>query len=134
MMVDFKGAFARHQDDADLLYRHMRWENADQLYGLAAECGLKFLMQAFGMELEGNAPKLKEDRRHINELWGRYEHYQQGRPIYALSSEDPFQNWNVSQRYCVDASFDQARVDPHRAGACEIAGLLQQAEREGLLQ
>jgi hypothetical protein len=135
MMVDFRDAFARHHHDANLLYGHKRWANADQLYGLAAECGLKCLMQAFGMELEGDAPKLEKDKRHINVIWERYESYRQGREAngYELSSDNLFHNWSVSQRYHAGASFDQARVAPHQEGVCEIAGLLQRAEREGLL-
>lgn len=51
MNADFLDANARHQHDADLLFDRQRWANADHLYGLAAECGLKRLMVTFGMLL-----------------------------------------------------------------------------------
>lgn len=43
--TDFVDAHERHWRDAELLWQHQRWANADQLYGLSAECGLKALMR-----------------------------------------------------------------------------------------
>ena len=47
--ADFRDAHLRHWQDAELLFEHQRWANADQLYGLSAECGLKAVMRALGM-------------------------------------------------------------------------------------
>jgi hypothetical protein len=44
MNTDYKNAARRHYKDAEILYSRLRWANADQLYGLAAECGLKAVM------------------------------------------------------------------------------------------
>jgi hypothetical protein len=52
MNTDFYDAHQRHWDDAELLYEKQRWANADHLYGMAAECGLKQLMLAFGMTFD----------------------------------------------------------------------------------
>ncbi|MGI6300526.1 MAG: hypothetical protein ACOX52_05630 [Verrucomicrobiota bacterium] len=52
MKTDFLDAHHRHWEDAELLKKRGRWANADHLYGLSAECGLKRLMQAFGMEID----------------------------------------------------------------------------------
>lgn len=41
---DFFNAHQRHWKDAELLYKEKRWANADHLYGLSAECGLKAVM------------------------------------------------------------------------------------------
>jgi len=48
LKTDYLDAFSRHREDGDLLYDHARWPNADQLYGLSAECGLKAVMVAIG--------------------------------------------------------------------------------------
>lgn len=49
MNPDFLDAHDRHWNDAEYLFAALRWANADHLYGLSAECGLKRLMIAFGM-------------------------------------------------------------------------------------
>ncbi len=41
MNTNYKNAARRHYEDAEILFNRLRWANADQLYGLAAECGLK---------------------------------------------------------------------------------------------
>ena len=48
-LADFHDAHLRHWQDAELLFRHDRWANADQLYGLSAECGLKAVMRLLEM-------------------------------------------------------------------------------------
>jgi hypothetical protein len=50
--ADFADAHRRHWEDAELLFAHDRWANADQLYGFSAECGLKTVMQALGMNTD----------------------------------------------------------------------------------
>ncbi len=47
--ADFVDSHRQHWTDAELLYRNDRWLNADQLYGLCAECGLKAIMRRSGM-------------------------------------------------------------------------------------
>lgn len=51
MQVDFLDAHFRHWEDVEQLFQQHRLANADHLYGLAAECGLKRLMMVFGMLL-----------------------------------------------------------------------------------
>lgn len=43
MQSDFLDAHNRHWQDAEQLFEAQRWANADQLFGMAAECGLKSL-------------------------------------------------------------------------------------------
>ena len=50
--ADYTDAHRRHWSDAQLLFRHARWANADQLYGFSAECGLRAVMRALGMPVE----------------------------------------------------------------------------------
>ena len=49
MRPDFFDAQQRHWVDAEHLLQAQRWANADHLYGMAAECGLKQLMLIFNM-------------------------------------------------------------------------------------
>lgn len=136
MATDFLSAQRRHWQDAELLFANSRWANADQLYGFSAECGLKRLMMAFRMKVDSSGkPTEKPDRKHIDEIWSRYETYRQGVPgaMYKLPGSNPFIDWHVSQRYDSDAGVDKSRVEPHQNGARVIQGLVKQAEVAGLL-
>jgi len=138
MESDFLDAHERHWRDAEQLLEAQRWANADHLYGIAAECGLKKLMLKFGMPFDTNKdmPKDGKDRKHANVIWTRYEAYRSGHPGgtgYALSTDNPFQDWDVSQRYANQSHFDQARVEPHRSGAKEVRDLIRKAQLDGLI-
>ncbi len=135
MNADFHDACLRHLDDAERLFGDQRWANADHLFGLSAECGLKRLMLVFGMvfDQQRQRPMAKDDRVHANELWDRYDTYRSGRVSYGLGLTKPFHDWDVHQRYAHQNNFDQARVEPHRAAARQVRDLLRQADRDGLL-
>lgn len=135
MNADFHDACLRHLNDAERLFVDQRWANADHLFGLSVECGLKRLMMVFGMGVDQQygSPVKKIDRVHADELWQRYESYRSGRASYDLGSALPFHDWHVRQRYAHQNNFDQVRVDPHRAAARQVRELLKQADRDGLL-
>lgn len=138
MQADFLDAHERHWQDAELLFQAKRWANADHLYGMAAECGLKRLMLAFGMlpDPKTGSPKSEHDRKHANEIWARYESYRCGHPRgagYALTTPNPFENWKVEQRYAHRSNFNQPLVEAHRSGAEAVARLIQKARWEGLV-
>lgn len=136
MQADFLDAHQRHWQDAELLLEHGRLANADHLYGMTTECGLKRLMQKFGMKIDQLGPVEKSDRQHANKIWDRFETYRSGHtngPGYALSPDNPFFNWKVEQRYAAQHHFDEPRVTQHRAGAAQVRRPIQKAEREGLL-
>ncbi len=63
----FGDAHRRHWQDAELLLRHERWANADQLYGLSAECGLKAVMRSLRMmDVDSHGvPTRREHRQHV---------------------------------------------------------------------
>jgi hypothetical protein len=137
MNANFSDAHHRHWQDAETLFISSRFANADHLYGLSAECGLKHLMSLFGMALDsdkGNYPHDRSDRTHINQLWGRYEMYQSGHwtTDYVLPQTNPFVDWDVSQRYTHQSNFDKARASVHRKGAELVRDLMKKADREGL--
>ena len=105
---------------------------------MAAECGLKRLMLAFGMSVDPTTgcPVDKKDRRHVNDVWTRFESYRSGHAQgtgYALSPGNPFTYWDVSDRYAHQSSFDQARAQGHQKGAQSVRRLIAKAQREGLL-
>ena len=67
---DFIDAHHRHWEDAELLFAHDRWANADQLYGFSADCGLKAAMLAMGMVLNAaGKPADKAHWKHVQDLW-----------------------------------------------------------------
>jgi len=138
MQADFLDALERHWVDAEQLLKTSRWANADHLYGIAAECGLKQLMRALGMpyDTDRDRPDKQEDRVHANGIWDRFESYRSGHAQgvgYALPPNNPFANWDVADRYAHQANFDQARAQGHRSGAQLVRNLIAKAQREGLL-
>lgn len=138
MQADFLDAHERHWDDAERLSQAQRWANADHLYGLAVECGLKRLMLAFGMPYDAarDRPSQQRDRLHANGIWDRFDSYRSGHAQgsgYTLPPSNPFDDWDVADRYAHQASFDVARVGGHQAGAQVVRGLIAKAQREGLL-
>lgn len=138
MQADFLDAQQRHWVDAEHLLQAQRWANADHLYGMAAECGLKRLMLAFGMNvnLTTGSPVDNKDWKHANNIWTRFESYRSGHAQgtgYALSPINPFASWDVADRYAHQANFDQARAQGHQAGAQTVRDLIAKAQREGML-
>lgn len=138
MQADFLDAHERHRDDAEILFSAGRYANADHLYGIAAECGLKRLMMIFGMVINPatGIPATREDRSHANHIWARFEGYRNGKlegVDYGLPTPNPFENWDISDRYAHQFNFNQAGVQPHRAGAAAVWELIKKAQREGLL-
>ena len=143
MKSDFHDAHLRHWADAEHLYAAQRWANADHLYGVAAECGLKCLMQVFGMKVDATtgSPSDRQDHVHMTEkrkpdAWERYEAYRSGRhhgANYGLPTVNPFLDWDVGQRYAHHSHFDPRRVDPHQQAACNVRQLVMKAQMESLL-
>ena len=138
MQVDFQDAHERHWEDAERLLAVQRWANADHLYGMAAECGLKRLMLAFGMlsDPANDMPADKRDRKHADGVWARFESYRSGHHRgagFVLPTGNPFADWEVSQRYAHQRNFDAARATAHKAGARLVCQLVKKAVLEGLI-
>ncbi|APW47855.1 SAM-dependent methyltransferase [Rhodoferax antarcticus] len=138
MNTDFLDAHRRHLCDADALFSASRLANADHLYGMAAECGLKRLMVAFGMQTDpiGSPADRKTDWIHADKVWVRYETYRSGHldgTQYALSASNPFIDWKVEQRYAQEQNFNLGRVEPHRTAAQHVHALIKNAEKAGLI-
>ena len=136
MNTDFIDAHERHHDDADHLHASARYANADHLYGISAECGLKRLMQVFGMPTGPHGPLDRADWKHADKIWVRFGAYQSGHASgarYALPPSNPFSDWRIDQRYAHRTEFTAAVVQPHTTAARLVEGLIHQARRDGLL-
>ena len=136
MNLDFLDAHERHRGDAELLKDGNRLANADHLFGISAECGLKCLMIQFGMPMDTDKPKDRKDRVHVNEIWIRFEAYRSGHLQginYALPTVNPFLDWDVNQRYAHRNNFDSTRLANHRTGTELVRVLIAKAKRDGLL-
>ena len=133
--ADFTDAHRRHWADAELLFEHDRWANADHLYGLSAECGLKAVMVGLGMSVdESGAPREREHRQHMPELWPVFEDFTrkrgEGAYLALLPDGRPFAGWSINGRYANRRRFQSANVEPHRDAARRVGELVQRAELE----
>lgn len=137
MLADFLDAHERHWTDAEGLFAAERFANADHLYGMATECGLKRLMMRFGMTVDekGN-PTKRQDWKHVKDIWARFETYRSGKVEgvdYGLPTPSPFDNCSVDDRYAHQSHFDKVRVQSHQTGARTVRNLVAKAQREGLI-
>lgn len=120
--ADFLDAMDRHWRDAELLRRKERLANADHLYGLSAECGLKALLEQDGNWIEGRT------RCHIDRLWRECGSLADGR---AESTSDfnpeanPFDDWRISDRYAHRREIIKGQVQRHRLGAEQVRTMIE---------
>ncbi|MEE8525688.1 MAG: hypothetical protein V3T72_17260, partial [Thermoanaerobaculia bacterium] len=111
MRFDYREAALRHWQDAKYLGAGKRPANADQLYGLAAECALKYAMVvALGAPMTPAGDLIdRSHRRHIDELWSEYQTSVAGRRgsrfLSPLSrfADNPFKDWSIARRYAADS-------------------------------
>lgn len=123
MIEDFADSAARHWADAELLLQEGRKENADQLYGISTECALKtVLVHPPQHAAAGELPKAY--RMHVNELWDRITVGAIPRHMAALipllRQENPFKDWDVSQRYWKAGTVADLDMKRHRQSAKRI--------------
>ena len=95
LTADFIDAHERHWEDAELLFECHRWAGADHLYGFSAECGLKAVMEAAGMEVDETGPRLPKYRKHVRELWPLFVGFmEQGGELWdEFPDDEPFDDW-----------------------------------------
>lgn len=118
MSVSFTEAAGRHATDAKLLDSATRTANANQLWGLAAECALKAVLRAVEPTVfEPNGLPRKPYKEHIDKLWPEVIKFFSGRSeahlAAVLPSANAFALWSVHARY--DA--DKDAPDPETHGA-----------------
>ena len=137
--TDYLDAMERHWEDAELFWNQepKRLANADQLYGLVAECGLKALMTKLVhgyFDHNRGRPSNRDDLVHADGIWERYMNYSQGgaAALYALPTDDinPFEQWEIDDRYANRMHFDHTRVKGHRDAAITVKELVDKAVRQ----
>lgn len=135
-MPDYDDAAQRHWDDANLLQVQNRIPNADQLFGLAAECALKAIMLPLGMPMNKGKPV---DRRHghIDVLWDEFISFVNSRPAakYAnnLDTINPFASWSVHHRYEHASQITPQACNDHKIGAEQAYKALISAHVDGII-
>lgn len=153
---NYPTAARRHKRDADTLHKDPvpRLDNADHLYGFAAECALlgslRVLHQAgaYTQLTLGKDGSIEDNdlRRsgHIRELWshmiGRVSRMDRAlNTIFAPFSNhrdglnrNPFHDWGVNDRYGDDGTAKKDRVLAHQSGADACLKVLTQVEQSYL--
>ena len=135
--ADFVDAHGRHWQDAEILFGQDRWANADQLYGFSAECGLKAVMEALGMNVDAiGRPEESKHRKHIQDLWPIFQAFARERNgasyLSMLPSGSPFADWSHHDRYAHQSYCQERDTLPHRAAAKRVRPLVQQARRNSV--
>ena len=140
MQPDYQDAAERHWEDAGYLMADNRIANADHLFGLSAEFGLKAIMIGLGMQMNPRKPDIPEDPYavHIDRLWDEFITFAQSRngARYATvmgSRQNPFSDWDVAQRYCHRSDITNAILENHRQGALTTRKVLNNAVLEGVI-
>ena len=134
--ADFHDAHLRHWRDGELLFRHDCWANADQLYGLSAECGLKAVMLGFRMPVEDGAPT-RQYRKHLPQLWDIFTRFVRSRNgaryLRLLPGDNPFASWSIEDRYAHRRHFHYASVSPLRSAADGVRRMVRRAQEDGVV-
>lgn len=144
-------AARRHHDDAVHLHDDNRLPNADHHYGFAVECALKSLLVRYlGAEVPPRVPGKPLGRPripvqnskpvyfgHLPGLWSDVAMQLHGRTGSALAgllhNSQPFQSWNVDDRYLDGSSVDTTAIADRRTAAHRVLLLHQQALIAGVL-
>lgn len=125
MEENYADAALRHWHDAELLNAESRIENADQLYGLSAECAIKSALVSLPA-FSTNTILNDSYREHINVLWNRVNHQSLQRTypnlLNLLDKSNPFEDWHVRQRYCRDSDINPQTVATHRITTRRLLG------------
>lgn len=137
MNIDFHDAFFRHDADADLLLEKERWANADHHYGLAAECALKALLLQQGIPSDNgdicSGKQYRCYRKHINVLWDSYQSFMQTRSAYTIPPNNPFQDWDIAQRYAPGRELTEQAARTHGAAVGKLKQIISKAMLDGVL-
>ncbi|MGA5000787.1 hypothetical protein ACPCB7_22470 [Streptomyces arboris] len=148
---DFARASVHHYRSA-VLATGEQWQiSADHLAGLAAECAIKAILITFlGSELKPNHmphhpemkfpdPKRNEKRwdgqhGHLPALWEQLTavaHRRKDAAVGILFTQliwqNPFADWEVSDRYCDGSALTQQHVDRHLKAAHDLIAAHEQA-------
>lgn len=101
MTPDYRQAARRHLGDAEHLLAAGRAQNADQLFGLSAECSLKAVAVALGVRTQPDGSVDRPHRLHADKLWpamhALLHERAAGRWSALLGTGEAFSDWSVDQ-------------------------------------
>ena len=137
-MISFRESAKRHYNDAELLLSNTRRANAGQLYGFAAECGLKALLIWHGYSPNPSTGDIdKNCRIHINKLVNNVASFLGGRGadkyLSMIPSVSKFSTWTIDHRYWVEAALPNNIID-WRSATIEVMNMLDQAITDGVVK
>jgi hypothetical protein len=149
--VDYAEAARRHLHDAERLFTSGRHANAGQLFGFAAECGLKAMLIACKVPSgrDGGLPDSHPDkadkqhplRVHMPQLMDRIAQHGQLIPDGAAATQymacmpalTHFNDWSIHHRYWRENALPTASVASWRKAATQVAAMLDQVKQDGVL-
>lgn len=146
--VNYAESARRHFHDAGVLRSGGCTANAGQLFGIAAECGIKAVLVAskVSIDMEGSIDRLPGVRG-----MGFRAHWPQlGQMLTDLAGYIPdsrmasgylslmpnlahFNNWLIDHRYWRDAALPLTSVDDWKSAATEVMAALDRAQEDGSL-
>jgi hypothetical protein len=137
MSTDFRDAAKRHHEDAEHLFADDRFSNSDHLFGLAAECSIKAVMEALGMKTtRSGAPMDYGHKVHMPQQWAAFQSFASGslgsRYLSFLYHDNPFSEWSVDQRYWQRQTIPRSRVDTHRNASTQCLTCLSTLILDGI--
>ena len=122
-MEDYQDAASRHFQDAKTLHKQVpsRLANASHLYGIAAECALKCIMQRGGNVPKGNSG-------HFPKLLAEFENHSVAKGNAGLVKQvrkhaQGLDNWRVEQRYYSQGKFKVEAVNLEAESARKMQAL-----------
>lgn len=140
--INFHGAALRHHSDAVFLQADRRNANAGHLYGFVAECGLKALLVAGGLQTKSDGD-IEQNRKganfrlHVDKLANQINmihSFLDGRTMTGYLAHIPdianFCDWDTSHRY-FDESQIPAALERWGAAALQVMKMLDMAKADG---
>lgn len=146
--VNYLESARRHFQDAGTLLGGSRQANAGQLFGIAAECGIKAILVAskVPVDTEGSIDRLpgvkgkgfKDHWPHLGQalidLVGAIPDSRTATTyLSALPNLAHFSDWRIEHRYWRDAALPLASVALWQSAAGEVMAVLDQAKEDGVL-
>lgn len=118
-------AALRHWSDAVFLESDKRLPNADQLFGIAAECAIKAAVAQIPSCAAGGV-LTKRYREHVEILWDRVPlqdvHKRFPGLVALLKAGRPFADWGIEHRYEPDSATHPAAMLRHCEAAKRVLG------------
>lgn len=127
-MTNYADAATRHWSDAVQLHDLARNDNADQLFGLAAECAIKSAI--VGTQAPSATGEVSKGYWcHIDELWDKAPVQQLSRNFPGLAlllrQQNPFSDWRVDHRYFASGVATAEGLAAHRDMAQRLLSAVQ---------